>query len=147
MSEQELSSLVNTAAPLSAQESSNEMEQRERALAEAETKLAGLEPFVAEGYISQEEFRTAQRKRDQAAADLRLARARHAALVHQTTPDLIRKKSQETETGRMEARGCPARRRVSTSPGGGRRPRERGPVRRGDPTGQRGGEEDRWRAP
>jgi multidrug resistance efflux pump len=103
LSEQELSSLVNTGAPLSAQESNNEMEQRERALAEAETKLAGLEPFVAEGYVSQEEFRTAQSRRDQAAADLRLARARHGALVHQTTPDLIRKKSQEAETGRMEA--------------------------------------------
>lgn len=103
LSEQELSTLVNTSAPLSAQESTNEIAQRERALAEAEAKLAGLEPFVAEGYISQEEFRAAQGRRDQAEADLRLTRARHAALVHQTTPDLIRRKSQEATTGRLEA--------------------------------------------
>ena len=103
LSEQELSTLVNTNAPLSAQESTNEIGQRERALADAEAKLAGLEPFVAEGYISQEEFRAAQARRDQAEADLRLTRAKHAALVHQTTPDLIRRKSQEAATGRMEA--------------------------------------------
>ena len=49
----------NIGAPLSAQESTNEIGQRERALADAESKLSGLEPFVAEGYISQEEFRAA----------------------------------------------------------------------------------------
>ncbi|MEP6995569.1 MAG: HlyD family efflux transporter periplasmic adaptor subunit [Acidobacteriota bacterium] len=103
LSEQELSTLVNTSAPLSAQESTNEIEQRERALAEAQAKLSGLEPFVAEGYVSQEEFRTAQARRDQAEADLRLTRAKHAALVHQTNPDLIRRKSSEAAAGRLEA--------------------------------------------
>lgn len=102
-SERELSALVNTVAPLSAQESGTELEHRERALNDAEVKLAGLEPFVAEGYVSQEEFHSAQARRDQAAADLRLARARHAALLHQTTPDLIRKKTEEAEAGRLEA--------------------------------------------
>ena len=100
-SERDLAALVNSAAPLSAQESANEIETRERMLRDAETKLAGLEPFVAEGYISQEEFRAAQARRDQAAADLRLARARHSALVHQTNPDLIRRKSEELQTGRL----------------------------------------------
>lgn len=112
LSQQELSALVNTTAPLSAQESANEIEVKERALAEAQTKLAGLEPFVAEGYVSQEEFRTAQSRRDQAEADLRLARARHAALVHQTTPDSIRRKSQEAETSRLEAGASRERARI-----------------------------------
>jgi RND family efflux transporter MFP subunit len=112
MSQQELSALVNTTAPLSAQESANEIEVKERALAEAQTKLAGLEPFVAEGYVSQEEFRTAQSRRDQAEADLRLAHARHAALVHQTTPDSIRRKSQEAETSRLDAGASRERARI-----------------------------------
>lgn len=102
VSERELDSLVNTGAPLSAQESQHELEQRERALREAEVKLAGLEPFVAEGYISQEEYRSARARRDQAAADLRLAQAKHSALVHQMTPDLIRKKVEEAESSRMQ---------------------------------------------
>ncbi len=102
ISERELGSLVNTGAPLSAQESAHEVEQRERALREAESKLAGLEPFVAEGYISQEEYRSAQARRDQAAADLRLAQAKHSALVHQTTPDLIRRKSEEAQSSRLQ---------------------------------------------
>ncbi|HEY6066581.1 MAG TPA: efflux RND transporter periplasmic adaptor subunit, partial [Thermoanaerobaculia bacterium] len=85
-----------TGAPLSARESEHEVEQRKRLLDEAEEKLAGLAPFVEKGYISQEEFRAARSRRDQAAADLELARARHAALVQQTTPDLIRRKLDET---------------------------------------------------
>lgn len=94
-SERDLSALVNTGAPLSARESSHEVEERQRSLGEAEEKLSGLEPFVAKGYISQEEYRAAKSRRDQAAADLELARARHAALVQQTTPDLIRRKLDE----------------------------------------------------
>ena len=97
LSERELSTFVNTTAPLSAQESANEVELRERTLKEAETKLAGLEPFVEKGYVSQEEYRAALLRRDQAAADLRLARAKHAALVQETNPDLIRRKSEETQ--------------------------------------------------
>ena len=112
LSEQELLALVNTAAPLSAQESANEVAMRERALAETQTKLSGLEPFVAEGYVSQEEFRAAIARRDQAEADLRLARAKHAALVHQTTPDTIRRKSQESETKRLEASSSRERSRL-----------------------------------
>ena len=95
-SERDLSALVNTGAPLSARESSHEVEQRQRLLDEAQEKLAGLEPFVEKGYISQEEYRTARSRRDQAAADLELARARHHALVQQTTPDRIRQKLDET---------------------------------------------------
>jgi RND family efflux transporter MFP subunit len=94
-SERDLSALVNTGAPLSARESEHEVEQRKRLLDEAEEKLRGLAPFVEKGYISQEEFRAARSRRDQAAADLELARARHAALVQQTTPDLIRRKVDE----------------------------------------------------
>jgi HlyD family secretion protein len=97
MAGRDLSALVNTAAPLSAQESAAEVETRERILQEAETRLAGLEPFVADGYISQEEFRAAQTRRDQAASDLRIARAKHSALIKQTNPDLIRKKAVESE--------------------------------------------------
>jgi RND family efflux transporter MFP subunit len=100
MAARDLSALVNTSAPLSAQESAADVETRERILQEAETRLSGLQPFVAEGFISQEEFRAAQTRRDQAAADLRLARAKHAALVKQTNPDLIRKKASETENVR-----------------------------------------------
>ena len=95
-SERDLSALVNTGAPLSARESAHEVEQRQRLLDEAREKLAGLEPFVEKGYISQEEYRTARSRRDQAAADLELARARHQALVAQTTPDRIRQKVDET---------------------------------------------------
>lgn len=95
-SERDLSALVNTGAPLSARESAHDVDERKRLLAEAEEKLSGLEPFVAKGYISQEEYRSAKSRRDQAAADLELARARYAALVQQTTPDLIRRKLDET---------------------------------------------------
>lgn len=103
-SERDLSALVNTGAPLSARESEHELEQRKRLLDEAQEKLAGLEPFVEKGFISQEEFRAARSRRDQAAADLELARARHAALVQQTTPDLIRRRLEETakEKGGLE---------------------------------------------
>jgi RND family efflux transporter MFP subunit len=101
-SERDLSALVNTAAPLSARESAHEIEQRKRLLDEAEEKVAGLAPFVEKGFISQEEYRTARSRRDQAAADLDLARARHAALVQQTTPDLIRKKLDETSKEKTE---------------------------------------------
>lgn len=103
-SDRDLSALVNTGAPLSAQESANEIETRERILREAEAKLAGLAPFVEKGFISQEEFRAAQTRRDQAAADLRLARAKHSALVHRTNPDLIRKKSEEAQNQRTQLR-------------------------------------------
>ena len=95
-SERDLSALVNTGAPLSARESAHDVDERKRLLAEAEEKLSGLEPFVAKGYISQEEYRAAKSRRDQAAADLELARARYGALVQQTTPDLIRRKLDET---------------------------------------------------
>jgi len=100
LSERELSTLVNTTAPLTAQESASEVEMRERLLSEAQTKLDGLSPFVAQGYVSQEEYRAAVTRRDQAAADLRLARARYSALVHQTNPDLIRRKAEETEANK-----------------------------------------------
>jgi multidrug resistance efflux pump len=100
LSERELSTLVNTTAPLTAQESANEVELRERNLKEAETKLAGLAPFVEKGYVSQEEYRAALLRRDQAAADLKLAQAKYAALVHETNPDLIRRKAEESQTSR-----------------------------------------------
>jgi RND family efflux transporter MFP subunit len=100
-SERELSTLVNTTAPLTTQESANDVEMRERLLQEAQTKLDGLEPFVAQGYVSQEEYRTAVTRRDQASADLKLARARYAALVRETNPDLIRRKSEETQAFRQ----------------------------------------------
>jgi multidrug efflux pump subunit AcrA (membrane-fusion protein) len=96
VSERDLSALVNTGAPLSARESEHAVGERKRLLDEAEEKLAGLAPFVEKGYISQEEFRATRSRRDQAAADLELARARHAALVQQTTPDLIRRKLDES---------------------------------------------------
>ncbi len=101
-SARDFDAIVNTTAPLTSQESLHEVGQRERALEEAETRLAGLEKFVAKGFISQEEYRAARTRRDQAAADLQLSRARHSALVHQTNPDLIRRKSEEAETGRLQ---------------------------------------------
>jgi len=101
-SQRELEALVNSGAPLSVKESEHDVEQKERALQEAQTRLDGLSPFVSKGFVSQEEFRAAQTKRDQAAADLALAAARHDALVHQTNPDLIRKKLEESETGKLQ---------------------------------------------
>ncbi len=97
-SERELTTLVNSTAPLTAAESANDVETRERALEEAQAKLDGLTPFVSQGYVSQEEYRAAVTRRDQAAADLKIARARHAALVHETNPDLIRRKADEAES-------------------------------------------------
>jgi HlyD family secretion protein len=101
-SERDLSAFVNSAGPLTARESAHDVEQKERLFKEAEEKLAGLKPFVAQGFISQEEYRAARTRRDQAAADLDLARARHDALVHQTNPDLVRKKIQEAETEKIQ---------------------------------------------
>lgn len=101
-SERDLSAFVNSAGPLTARESAHDVEQKERLSREAEEKLAGLEPFVTQGFISQEEFRAARTRRDQAAADLDLARARRDALVHQTNPDLVRKKIQDAETEKMQ---------------------------------------------
>jgi RND family efflux transporter MFP subunit len=126
LSERELATFVNTTAPLTAQESANEVELRERNLKEAETKLAGLEPFVEKGYVSQEEYRAALLRRDQAASDLRLAHAKHSALVHQTNPDLIRRKAEEsqashanlqidTERARVERAQLEAAARVATA--------------------------------
>ncbi|HLN92753.1 MAG TPA: hypothetical protein VK389_02750, partial [Thermoanaerobaculia bacterium] len=63
-SERDLSALVNTGAPLSARESAHDVDERKRLLAEAEEKLAGLEPFVEKGFISQEEYRAAKSRRD-----------------------------------------------------------------------------------
>ena len=68
--ERDLSAFVNTGAPLTARESEHDLALRKRTLDEAEEKLAGLEPFVEKGFISQEEYRTARSRRDQAAADL-----------------------------------------------------------------------------
>ena len=101
-SERELVALVNSAAPLLVRESAHDVEQKDRALQEAETKLAGLTPFVSQGFVSQEEYRAAQTRRDQAAADLTLAKAKHDALVHQTNPDSIRRKVEESETGKLQ---------------------------------------------
>jgi RND family efflux transporter MFP subunit len=114
-SERDFSALVNTGAPLSARESAHELEQRKRLLEEAEEKLAGLAPFVEKGFISQEEYRTARSRRDQAAADLELARARHAALVQQTTPDLIRRRLDETEKDKAGLSLLEKRSRVSVA--------------------------------
>lgn len=112
-SERDLSALVNTGVPLTARESAHDLEQRERFLQEAQEKLAGLEPFVEKGYISQEEYRAARSRRDQASADLQLARARHAALVQQTNPDLIRRKLDETARDKAELRLLGERTRVA----------------------------------
>jgi HlyD family secretion protein len=101
-SKRELEAFVNSAGPLSVKESEHDVEQKERALQEAQTRLDSLSPFVTKGFVSQEEFRAAQTKRDQAAADLALAAARHDALVHRTNPDLIRKKLDESETDKLQ---------------------------------------------
>lgn len=100
-SERDLEAFVNTDAPLAAQESAHDLAQKERSLGEAEEKLAGLAPFVSRGYVSREEFRAAQSRRDQAAADVKLSRARHAALVQQSNPNSIRQKIDETQTERV----------------------------------------------
>jgi HlyD family secretion protein len=112
-SERDLSALVNTNAPLTARESEHDVAQKERSLEEAQEKLSGLEPFVQKGYISQEEYRTARSRRDQAAADLELARARHAALVRQTNPDRIRSKIEETAKDKAHLELLRERSRVS----------------------------------
>ena len=112
-SERELTALVNTSAPLLARESRHAVEQKERLLQEAETRLAGLEPFVSKGFVSQEEYRAAQSRRDQAAADLALARARDEALLNQTNPDQIRKKVEESESGRLQLEAGRDRSRIA----------------------------------
>ena len=114
-SERDLDALVNTGVPLTARESEHALAERERQLSEAEEKLAGLEPFVEKGFISQEEYRSARSRRDQAAADLQLARARHAALVQQTNPDRIRRKLDETEKDKAELGILTERTRVSVA--------------------------------
>ena len=87
----------------------------ERALtAGGRDEASGLEPFVEEGYMSQEEYRTAVARRDQSAEDLHLARARHAALVHQTTPDSSRR-SRKRATSGMERASYPRRDRARSS--------------------------------
>ena len=101
-SERDLSAFVNSAGPLTARESAHDVEQKERLFKEAEEKVAGLEPFVTQGFISKEEYRAARTRREQAAADLDLARARHDALVHQKNPDLVRQKIQEAETEKIQ---------------------------------------------
>jgi RND family efflux transporter MFP subunit len=111
-SEQDLSAFVNSGAPLLASESAHDVEQKSRLLKEAEEKLEGLEPFVERGFISQEEYRGAVARREQAVSDLRLALARHAALVHQTNPDLVRKKTQESESGKEQLELARARSRA-----------------------------------
>jgi multidrug efflux pump subunit AcrA (membrane-fusion protein) len=111
-SEQDLAAFVNSGAPLLASESAHDVEQKRRLLREAEEKLEGLEPFVERGFISQEEYRGALARRDQAASDLRLALARHSALVHQTNPDLVQKKAQEARSGREQLELARARSRA-----------------------------------
>jgi HlyD family secretion protein len=101
-SEHDLAAFINSGAPLLASESAHDVEQKRRQLQEAEEKLQGLEPFVERGFISQEEYRAAQVRREQASADLDLAMARHAALVHQTNPDLVQKKMQEARSGKEQ---------------------------------------------
>ena len=113
--ERDLDALVNTAVPLTARESEHALAERQRSLAEAEEKLAGLEPFVEKGFISQEEYRSARLRRDQAAADLELARARHSALVRQTNPDRIRRKLDETEKDKAQLELLRERSRVSVA--------------------------------
>ena len=98
----DLTAYVNTAAPLNVKESAHNLEQKEREAEDAESKLAGLEPFVAQGYISQEEYRTAKARRDQAAADLRLARSQYDALVRQTAPDLVKQKTEDAKTRELQ---------------------------------------------
>ena len=100
--ERELAAFVNSGAPLLASESAHDIEQKQRQYQEAEDKLAGLEPFVEQGFISQEEFRAAQARRDQAAADLQMAQSKHAALVHRSNPDLIHKKEEEAISGKRQ---------------------------------------------
>lgn len=113
--ERDLDALVNTGVPLTARESEHAVAERERSLAEAQEKLTGLEPFVEKGFISQEEFRSARLRRDQAAADLQLARARHAALVQQTNPDRIRRKLDETAKDKQQLDLLRERTRVSVA--------------------------------
>ena len=113
--ERDLDALVHTGAPLTARESEHALAERERLLAEAQEKLTGLEPFVEKGFISQEEYRAARSRRDQAAADLELARARHAALVRQTNPDRIRRKLDETEKDKAQLELLRERTRVSVA--------------------------------
>ena len=112
-SQRELTALVETGAPLRVKESAHDVEQKERALQEADTKLSGLAPFVVKGFVSQDEFRAAQSRRDQAAADLALAKAKHDALVHQTNPDLIRRKVEESETEKLQLKVGQDRSRVA----------------------------------
>src|SRR5262249_22136381 len=112
-SQRELAALVETTAPLRVKESAHDVEQKERALQEAQAKLDGLTPFVAKGFVSQDEHRAAQSRRDQAAADLTPARAKHDALVHQSTPDAIRRKAEESETDKLQLKVGRDRSRVA----------------------------------
>lgn len=104
--ERERDALLAVRRDLALEESRNDLDEKERDAREAKERLESLAPFLAKGYVSRDEFRTAEARRDRAEAELGLARRRHEALVVRTLPDLVKEK-----TGEADAR----RRRVSSS--------------------------------
>ncbi|KAA0256385.1 efflux RND transporter periplasmic adaptor subunit [Acidobacteria bacterium ACD] len=98
--ELELSTFVNGAAPLAVQQSAAAVERARREAEDAKAKLDGLAPFAEKGYVSRDELRTAERRSQQADADLVLAEQQHATLVKYTHPQLMAQKTAEVESRR-----------------------------------------------
>lgn len=102
--ELDLTTFVNGTAPMAVRESAAAVERREREAEDAARKVRDIAPFVEKGFISRDEFRTAERRADQAEADLVLARQQHETLVGYTHPQLLAQKQEEVRA-RREAVG------------------------------------------
>lgn len=96
----DLKTFVNGTAPLAVEQSAANLDRFRREAQEAELKLDGLKPFVEKGYISQEEFRAARMRAEQAASDLSLAEKQHRTLIAHTHPQLLAQKKADLEARR-----------------------------------------------
>lgn len=100
--ELELTTFVNGTAPLAVQQSAAAVERARREAEDARAKLDGLAPFAAKGYVSRDELRTAERRSQQADADLVLAEQQHQTVIKYTHPQLLAQRTAEVES-RKEA--------------------------------------------
>jgi len=94
----DLKTFVNGAAPLAVEQSAALLERFQREMQEAQVKYEGLKPFAEKGYISQEEFRAARMRAEQAASDVALARKQHDTLIAHTHPQLLAQKNSDLAT-------------------------------------------------
>lgn len=98
--ELDLTTFINGTAPMAVRESAATVARREREAEDAVRKVRDIAPFVEKGFISRDEFRVAERRADQAEADLVLARQQHETLVGFTHPQLLAQKQEEVRARR-----------------------------------------------